>query len=271
MVRRAAFKATMMQAKSAVYYCKTAYEDLEFVSLSHVCFSYPKHCHVSSYTIGIVLEGKLSLHINQTETCYDTQNAFVIYPYEMHSLQSSGRYDMIVMSLKTSFVERYTLDEAKGIARHYIDILIASQLLDGASGDRILNELPSLYAYHQHKKSHQPFAIIKDFLETYPEESIDVAHLSRFSAMSKYHFIRKFDESIGMTPHQFQIQNRVRKAKGLLEETVSMTEVGLNAGFYDQSHFIRNFKHLYQISPSSYKAACIHLDELAQSGKKLRK
>ena len=261
----------MMQDKTAVYYCKTAYEDLEFISLSHVCFSYPKHCHISSYTIGVVLEGKLSLRVNQTQTVYNTQSAFIIYPYEMHDIQSFGRYDMLVMSLKTSFLERYTLDEAKGIVHQYIEILIASQLLDVASGDRILSELPRLYAHHQSKNHQQPFETIKGFLETYPEESMDIEHLSRFSAMSKYHFIRKFDESVGMTPHKFQIQNRVRKAKGLLEETISMTEAGVNAGFYDQSHFIKNFKHLYQISPSSYKAACIHLDELAQSGKKLRK
>lgn len=261
----------MMQAKSAVYYCKTAHEDLEFISLSHVYFSYPKHCHISSYTIGVVLEGNLSLRVNQTETIYDSQSAFVIYPYEMHDIRSFGMYDMIVMSLKTSFLERYTLDEAKGIVHKYIDILIATELLDRTRGDRILKELPRLYTHHQSKNHQQPFETIKDFLETYPEESMDVAHLSRFCTMSKYHFIRKFDESVGMTPHKFQIQNRVRKAKGLLDETVSMTEAGVNAGFYDQSHFIRNFKHLYQISPSFYKAACIHLDELAQSGKKLRK
>ena len=260
----------MMQTKTAVYYCKTAYEDLEFISLSRVCFSYPKHCHISSYTIGVVLEGKLSLHVNQTETVYNTQSAFVIYPYEMHDIQSFGMYDMLVVSLKTLFLERYTLDEAKEIVGKYREILVASKLLDVPSGDRISNELPSLYAHHQHEKHHQPFDTIKDFLETYPEESMDGEHLSRFSAMSKYHFIRKFDESVGMTPHKFHIQNRVRKAKGLLEETASMTEVGFSAGFYDQSHFIRNFKHLYQISPSSYKAACIHLDVLAKSGKKLR-
>lgn len=259
-----------MRSKTAVYYCKTAYEDLEFISLSHASFSYPKHSHISSYTIGVVLEGKLSLHINQTETLYENKSIFVIYPYAMHSIQSLSMYDMLVVSLKTSFLELYTLEEVTVIMRKYIEILVASQLLDVANGDRILNELPHLYAHHQHETYHQPFETIKDFLETYPEESIDVEHLSRFSAMSKYHFIRKFDESVGMTPHKFHIQNRVRKAKGLLEETASMTEVGFSAGFYDQSHFIRNFKHLYQISPSSYKAACIHLDALAKSGKKLR-
>lgn len=260
----------MMQTKTAVYYCKTAYEDLEFVSLSRVCFSYPKHCHISSYTIGVVLEGTLSVSVNQTTTLHEKSSVFVIYPYEIHNLKSLSNYDMLVMSLKKSFLERYMLKEANMIVCKYIDILVASQLLDAASGDRILNELPSLYAHHQHEKHHQPFDVIKDFLETYPEDSMDVEHLSRFSAMSKYHFIRKFDENVGMTPHKFHIQNRVRKAKGMLEETTSITEAGFSAGFYDQSHFIRHFKHLYQISPSSYKAACIHLDDLTKCGKKLR-
>ena len=259
----------MLQEKTAVYYGKTAYEALEFVSLSHAFFSYPKHCHISSYTMGIVLKGKLFVSVNQTTTLCEKNDVFTICPYEMHELQSLGAYDLLVMSLKKSFLEHYPLEKAHKIVSKYLEILIGAKLLDVVSSDKLLNKLPLLYAHHQHKKYHNPFEPIKEFLETYPEESIDVEHLSRFSAMSKYHFIRKFDENVGMTPHQFHIQNRVRKAKSMLEETDSLTEAGMNAGFYDQSHFIRQFKHLYQISPSSYKAACIDLDALAQSGEKL--
>lgn len=31
--------------------------------------------------------------------------------------------------------------------------------------------------------------------------------------LNKYHFIRSFKAEAGLTPHQFQIQNRIRKAQ----------------------------------------------------------
>ena len=149
-------------------------------------------------------------------------------------------------------------------------VLVDENFIDTENSKILLDRVNVLYETHICKDANDTFSAVKEFLESYPEEPIDLEHLSRFSAMSKYHFIRKFDENIGMTPHKFQIQNRVRKAKVSLEETDSLTQAGVNAGFYDQSHFIRHFKHLYKMTPSDYKAACIDLDDLAKSRKKLR-
>ncbi len=43
--------------------------------------------------------------------------------------------------------------------------------------------------------------------------------------ISKYHFIRNFKTEIGLTPHQFQIQNRIRKAQRLIHKTETIAEV----------------------------------------------
>ena len=36
--------------------------------------------------------------------------------------------------------------------------------------------------------------------------------------VSKYHFIRRFKAEVGLTPHQFQLQNRIRKAQRLMHK-----------------------------------------------------
>lgn len=254
-----------------VYYCKTAYADLEFIVLEEAPFSYPKHCHISSYTLGVVQNGAFALRLNGEEKVYQKSMSFVINPYDVHEITCVDAYDMIVLSLKRGFLESYALPEAEVIMGTYARILVELGFLE--EGDSFLfgESLHSVYAHHGSiPEEHNTLDTVKTFLEEYPEDSIDGEHLSRYSAMSKYHFIRKFDENVGMTPHKFHIQNRVRKAKRLIEKTTSMTEVGLSAGFYDQSHFIRHFKKLFQISPSSYKAACLDLDALAKSRKKLR-
>lgn len=78
-------------------------------------------------------------------------------------------------------------------------------------------------------------------LEQFPEDKLSLDEMAALLYVSKYHFIRSFKQAVGLTPHQFQIQKRVRKAQRLLERSEDTAEVALSAGFYDQSHFIRQF------------------------------
>ena len=71
----------------------------------------------------------------------------------------------------------------------------------------------------------------------------------------KYHFIRSFKAEVGLTPHQFQIQNRIRKAQRLIHETNTITEVALTTGFCDQSHFIKQFEKYVGLPPLTYKSS----------------
>ncbi len=56
----------------------------------------------------------------------------------------------------------------------------------------------------------------------------------------------------GMTPHQFCIQNRIRKSQGLLDEEKTISRIAAEMGFYDQSHFDKAFQRIVGISPSEY-------------------
>lgn len=71
----------------------------------------------------------------------------------------------------------------------------------------------------------------------------------------KYALIRSFRQEAGLTPHQFQIQNRVRKAQKLLAGSASIAEMALATGFYDQSHFIRCFEKITGRTPTEYNRA----------------
>ena len=71
---------------------------------------------------------------------------------------------------------------------------------------------------------------------------LSIDEMARSSYISKYHFIRSFKKAVGLTPHQFQIQNRVRKAQQMLKYVDNITEVALTTVFCDQSHFIKQFE-----------------------------
>lgn len=96
---------------------------------------------------------------------------------------------------------------------------------------------------------------VKHKLLKLPEASISIADMSDEICVSSFHMIRQFKKEMGLTPHQFQIQCRVRKAQKMLLSDRTIAEVALDTGFCDQSHFVRCFKKIIGMTPASYQKA----------------
>ena len=75
----------------------------------------------------------------------------------------------------------------------------------------------------------------------------DLAHLSGRSVSS---FFRDFKATYGMPPKQWLQERRLSRAYTLLtSQELTVTEVALDVGFENISHFIQLFKSRYQITP----------------------
>ena len=94
--------------------------------------------------------------------------------------------------------------------------------------------------------------ILADKNTSHPELELPIETLAADIFVSKYYLIRIFKSSIGMPPHQFCIQNRIRKLQGLLDEEKTISKIAAEMGFYDQSHFDKAFQGIVGISPSEY-------------------
>jgi transcriptional regulator GlxA family with amidase domain len=65
---------------------------------------------------------------------------------------------------------------------------------------------------------------------------------------------RLYKTQVGMSPVQYARLIRVQEARNLLKiDTRSTAEIGAELGFYDQSHFIRDFKAIVGITPNLYR------------------
>ena len=84
-------------------------------------------------------------------------------------------------------------------------------------------------------------------------ESLSLEMLAREARMSRYHFVRVFSRVVGMTPHAWQLDQRIERARGLLEQGMSLAEAALQLGFADQSHFQRAFKQRVAATPGEYR------------------
>jgi len=86
-------------------------------------------------------------------------------------------------------------------------------------------------------------------------ESLALDDLAYAAQMSRYHFVRLFRRSFGMTPHAWQIDQRIVLARVLIDLGMPLAEVALQLGFSDQSHFQRAFKQRVAVTPGEYRNA----------------
>lgn len=65
--------------------------------------------------------------------------------------------------------------------------------------------------------------------------------------------LRAFRAEYGLPPHTYLIQERVERARGLLDAGESPARVAAEVGFADQPHLTRHFKRVHGIGPGAYR------------------
>jgi AraC-like DNA-binding protein len=77
--------------------------------------------------------------------------------------------------------------------------------------------------------------------------------LSQHVNLSQRHIERLYQQQVGLSPKFYSRLLRIEAArKALKQPNDSLTGLGLSLGFYDQSHFIREFKAIVGMTPSAY-------------------
>jgi AraC family transcriptional regulator len=89
-------------------------------------------------------------------------------------------------------------------------------------------------------------------------EELCLAHLAASLNLSTFHFARLFKNTLGLSPHQYVLQNRVERAKKLMaiSRGSTLTDIALQVGFYDQTHFGKAFKRVVGVSPKAFSQHC---------------
>jgi AraC family transcriptional regulator len=92
-----------------------------------------------------------------------------------------------------------------------------------------------------------------DYMQEHLSENISLEAIANQIDISSYYFCRLFKQSMGCSPHQYVIQQRVDRAKQLLREgKMSIGEIAIACGFSHQSHLNRHFKRLTGATPKTF-------------------
>lgn len=93
-----------------------------------------------------------------------------------------------------------------------------------------------------------------DRLRAAPDRNAPLDELARLADMSRYQLIRAFRAVTGMTPHAWQLNQRVNLARERIRAGAGIAEVALQLGFADQAHFQRVFKAYAGVTPGRFRA-----------------
>ena len=97
---------------------------------------------------------------------------------------------------------------------------------------------------------------LQQFVEERLHEAIPVPLLAEEVNMSVTGFHRWFKDAVGTTPQQWVIQQRVGRARHLLESTdATIEQVAGHSGFGTSTNLRQHFKRIIGTTPTAYRAA----------------
>ena len=95
---------------------------------------------------------------------------------------------------------------------------------------------------------------MRAFIDAHLETDIRLDAMAAACGVSPDYFLRMFKTTVGVSPYQYVINQRVERAKQLLsDDSVSLAEIALRCGFSHQEHLTRMFRRFTGVTPGRYR------------------
>ena len=213
------------------------------------------HSDPLEYQILLVFDGDLLVRYKRNTVVLHPDDFLVIPPHKEHSEWSDDAVSVLSLGVKKKAVEQ----DGAMVLNLIDDIAEKLQQRGMLEAKHIvtLSKAASqiLYVFRNQEDECSEFvAEAREILEKWPERDISLDKMAELVRTCRGHLVRTFKKEVGLTPHQYQIQNRVRMATRLLIDTdITINTVRQECGFYDISHFKRHFFRLLGMSPYEFR------------------
>jgi AraC family transcriptional activator FtrA len=133
-------------------------------------------------------------------------------------------------------------DRANQVARR----LIMPPHRDGGQAQFIERPMP--------RQAHSRLAALLDAVRARPQDGWTIGRMAREAAMSERTMIRRFNESLGLSPGEWLVETRVDAARQLLEAgSAGIDEVAELSGFGSAATLRHHFRNRLGVSPARYR------------------
>lgn len=135
--------------------------------------------------------------------------------------------------------------------------LLRERLLEGESLDQKLDALETVLQEARTPRTlHPAVAFALTAFDRRPATT-SIAAVTDAIGLSAKRFIERFKVEVGTTPKRYCRIRRFQRAVALANRgpAVDWTRVALDCGYFDQSHFIHDFRSFTGLTPTEYDAA----------------
>lgn len=97
--------------------------------------------------------------------------------------------------------------------------------------------------------------VAKRMASQHAQSGLSLSEMGLWVDMTPFQLISLFKRTLGLTPHAYLTQLRLKAAIRQLKAGVPIADAALASGFYDQSALTRHFKRSFGITPLQYQRA----------------
>ena len=151
---------------------------------------------------------------------------------------------------------RHALEHAHGALRsEAVGSLALEEAVLGAVAALRPHLKPGPPARGRERAEHAAVRRARQHLKDRWDERVTLPELAAVAGLSRFELVRRFREQTDLTPHAFQTNLRIERARALLNAGLAPAAVAAECGFADQPHLTRVFKRAVGVSPGRYARA----------------
>lgn len=269
------------QAKKAEwsrFYHNPQWHDLEVLHAHFIDHRYGRHTH-GYFVIALVETGAVSCWHRGAQHVASSSQVFVVNPDEPHTGDPATPegYTYRVLYPRVEHLSQVAADvgteanvpffRESVLHDEKLSVMLASfhrHLAGGASSvtcdTLLLRALARLVIHHPDSRI-APRGIGRErpavrtaceYIQAHFGEDVSLPRLANLVSLSPYYFARAFEREVGLPPHAYLENVRIRKAREFLDQGHSVVSTALLAGYVDQSHLTHRFKRFLGITPGQY-------------------
>jgi AraC-like DNA-binding protein len=142
------------------------------------------------------------------------------------------------------------VDGHSDLALDEIGLMLAQRYLR-LIGDRVPDDSASNTATAADRRRAVEAAL---WIDANCSQPIDLDAAASQAGLSPFHFLRLFRKVLRVTPHQYLLRARLRRAAALLaQQERPITDIAYDVGFGDLSNFVRSFRRAAGVSPRAFR------------------
>lgn len=97
-------------------------------------------------------------------------------------------------------------------------------------------------------------ALARDYLTENLNRPVRSGQLEAVTGLDRYALSRHFRAAFSTSPHRFLVMRRLQRARRMIAAGEPLAQIAVEAGFSDQSHFIRQFKKAFGMTPGRWSS-----------------